>query len=99
MSWNLHTRVRLKKRVVHAFDFESRDFRAPWHAKALAVVVGGYAISAIDLIPDFISVLGYLDDVVILPLSRAAAALIVLLWIVLPGFAGLIAFNDPRRWQ
>jgi len=39
----------------------------PWHAKALAVVVLAYALSPIDLIPDFIPVLGYLDDVLLLP--------------------------------
>jgi uncharacterized membrane protein YkvA (DUF1232 family) len=39
----------------------------PWHAKALALVVLAYALSPIDLIPDFIPVLGYLDDVLLLP--------------------------------
>src|SRR3954471_3569613 len=41
----------------------------PWYAKALAVAVAGYALSPIDLIPDFIPVLGYLDDVIIVPLG------------------------------
>lgn len=39
----------------------------PWHAKALAAFVVAYALSPIDLIPDFIPVLGYLDDVILLP--------------------------------
>jgi uncharacterized membrane protein YkvA (DUF1232 family) len=39
----------------------------PWHAKALGMFVVGYALSPIDLIPDFIPVLGYLDDVILLP--------------------------------
>jgi uncharacterized membrane protein YkvA (DUF1232 family) len=39
----------------------------PWYAKALGVFVVGYALSPIDLIPDFIPVLGYLDDVILLP--------------------------------
>jgi len=41
----------------------------PWHAKALAILVAAYAFSPIDLIPDFIPVLGYLDDAVIVPLG------------------------------
>ena len=41
----------------------------PWYAKAMAVVVAGYALSPVDLIPDFIPVLGYLDDVIIVPLG------------------------------
>jgi uncharacterized membrane protein YkvA (DUF1232 family) len=41
----------------------------PWYAKAMAAFVVGYALSPIDLIPDFIPVLGYLDDLVILPLG------------------------------
>jgi uncharacterized membrane protein YkvA (DUF1232 family) len=41
----------------------------PWYAKALAVLVAAYAFSPIDLIPDFIPVIGYLDDVIIVPLG------------------------------
>jgi uncharacterized membrane protein YkvA (DUF1232 family) len=47
--------------------FACRDVRAPWHARLLAAVVVAYALSPIDLIPDFIPVLGYLDDVLLLP--------------------------------
>lgn len=47
----------------------SRDPRVPWYVKALAFVVAAYALSPMDLIPDFIPVLGYLDDVVLLPLG------------------------------
>jgi uncharacterized membrane protein YkvA (DUF1232 family) len=39
----------------------------PWHAKALAILVAAYALSPIDLIPDFVPVLGYLDDVILVP--------------------------------
>src|SRR5262249_8391753 len=42
--------------------------RVPWYAKALALCVAGYALSPIDLIPDFVPVLGYLDDVIVVPL-------------------------------
>ena len=61
--------ARLIKRDVHALYFAARDRRVPWHAKALALVVAGYALSPIDLIPDFIPVLGYLDDAILVPLG------------------------------
>ena len=61
--------ARIIKRDVHALYFAARDRRVPWHAKALAFVVAGYALSPIDLIPDFIPVLGYLDDVILVPLG------------------------------
>ena len=57
------------KRDGHAICLASRDPRVPWYAKALAVAVAGYALSPIDLIPDFIPIIGYLDDLIILPLG------------------------------
>ena len=60
---------RVIKRDVHALYFASRDPRVPWYAKAAAGAVAAYALSPIDLIPDFIPVLGYLDDLVIVPLG------------------------------
>jgi len=57
------------KRDVLALWLAARDPRVPWYAKAVAVLVAGYAMSPIDLIPDFIPVLGYLDDVIIVPLG------------------------------
>src|SRR5215472_800804 len=59
----------LIKRDVHALYLASRDPRVPWYAKALAIIVAGYALSPIDLIPDFVPVLGYLDDVILVPLG------------------------------
>ncbi|GLC25128.1 membrane protein [Roseisolibacter agri] len=59
--------ARTVKRDVLALWFAARDPRVPWYAKALALVVAGYALSPIDLIPDFIPVLGYLDDVILVP--------------------------------
>jgi len=47
--------------------YAARDPRTPWHVRALAFAVAAYALSPIDLIPDFIPVLGYLDDLVIVP--------------------------------
>jgi len=57
------------KRDVHAIYLASRDPRVPWYAKALAIAVAAYALSPIDLIPDFIPVIGYLDELFILPLG------------------------------
>ena|SRR5690348_7412506 len=51
--------------VYHA----ARDPRTPWYVRALAFAVAAYALSPIDLVPDFIPVLGYLDDLVIVPLG------------------------------
>ena len=61
--------ARAIKRDVHAVWLSARDPRTPWYAKCLAFAVAGYALSPIDLIPDFIPVLGYLDDLVIVPLG------------------------------
>ena len=61
--------ARTLKRDVHAIYLASRDPRVPWYAKALALGITGYALSPIDLIPDFIPVLGYLDDLIIVPLG------------------------------
>lgn len=55
------------KRDVVALWIAARDPRVPWHAKAVAGAVAAYALSPIDLIPDFIPVLGYLDDLIIVP--------------------------------
>ena len=57
------------KRDVLALWLAASDPRVPWHIKALCAAVAGYALSPIDLIPDFIPVLGYLDDVILLPLA------------------------------
>lgn len=57
------------RRDVHAVYVAARDPRTPWYAKLLALIVAAYALSPIDLIPDFVPVLGYLDDAILLPLG------------------------------
>ena len=69
MAEGLKEWARTIRRDVHALYLASRDPRVPWYAKARAVVVAGYALSPIDLIPDFVPILGYLDDVILVPLG------------------------------
>lgn len=69
MGRNLRDWAQALKCDVLALYGASRDPRVPWYAKALAIIVAGYALSPIDLIPDFIPVLGYLDDLVLVPLG------------------------------
>ena len=57
----------------YAIYLAYRDPRVPWHAKAFAALVIGYAFSPIDLIPDFIPILGYLDDLILVPAGIALA--------------------------
>jgi len=63
------TWARSIKRDVVTVYFAARDPQAPWGARLLAALVAAYALSPIDLIPDFIPVLGYLDDLLIVPLG------------------------------
>ena len=71
----VHLTARLRRwaaeitRDVYAVALAARDPRVPWYAKALALAVAAYAVSPIDLIPDFIPVLGLADELVILPLG------------------------------
>ena len=59
------------KRDTVAIWFAAKDKRTPWYARALAILVAAYALSPIDLVPDFIPVLGYLDDLVLIPAGIA----------------------------
>jgi uncharacterized membrane protein YkvA (DUF1232 family) len=60
--------AKLKKQLI-VLHLAYRDLRTPWYAKALVVFIIAYALSPIDLIPDFIPVLGYLDDIILLPIG------------------------------
>lgn len=73
-SDNLKAWARRIKRDGVTLWFAGKNPRTPWYAKALGVFVVAYALSPIDLIPDFIPVLGYLDDVLLLP---------VLIWLAI----------------
>jgi uncharacterized membrane protein YkvA (DUF1232 family) len=121
--------ARALKRDVHAIYLAAHDPRVPWYAKVLAFAVAGYALSPIDLIPDFIPVFGYLDDLIIVPLgiwlilslipdevmaeyrakaseagprpvSKAAAMIIVAIWIfgaAILGWAGFAYWRRPNQ--
>ncbi len=60
--------ARLRREVI-ALWFACRDPRTPWYAKVLTMLIVAYALSPIDLIPDFIPVLGYLDELILLPVG------------------------------
>jgi len=66
-------RARQLKQETYAVYLALRDPRVPWYARLVAACVVGYAFSPIDLIPDFVPVLGYLDDLIIVPLGIALA--------------------------
>ncbi len=61
------------KRDVIALYLAARDARTPWAARIVAFGAAAYALSPIDLIPDFIPIIGYLDDLIILPIAIWAA--------------------------
>lgn len=66
-------RASLLKTEVYALYLAYKDKRTPWYARIFAAVVVGYAFSPIDLIPDPIPILGYLDDLVLVPLGALLA--------------------------
>ncbi|MDT3740214.1 MAG: YkvA family protein [Candidatus Kapabacteria bacterium] len=67
-----HKVKHLKSEVI-ALYFAYSDPRVPWYAKLFIVILVGYALSPIDLIPDFIPILGYLDDLILIPLGITVA--------------------------
>lgn len=69
MLTSLKNRARALKREAYALSIAMRDPRTPWYARAFLALVVAHTFSPIDLIPDFIPVLGYLDDLIITPLG------------------------------
>ena len=73
----LKQRARHLKAETFALYLAARDPRTPWYAKFLVAVIVVYAFSPIDLIPDFVPVLGYLDDLILIPMGIALAIKLV----------------------
>lgn len=73
----LQQQARHYKAEVYALYLAARDKRTPWFAKLLVAGIVAYAFSPVDLIPDFIPILGYLDDLILLPLGIAIAIKLV----------------------
>lgn len=61
--------LRLLKRETLTLYYAARDRRTPWYAKVFVGLTVAYALSPIDLIPDFIPILGYLDEAILLPIA------------------------------
>ena len=73
----LKSRARALKNEASAVYLAAKDPRTPWYAKAVAFVTIAYVFSPIDLIPDFIPIFGYLDDLVIVPAGIALAVRLI----------------------
>lgn len=73
MFAKIKQQARHLKSEIFALYFAARDYRTPWYAKLLVAVIVAYAFSPIDLIPDFLPIIGYLDDLVLIPLGIAVA--------------------------
>ena len=77
MLERLRRKARRLKADTYALYLAGRDPRTPWYAKLLAGAVVAYAFSPLDLIPDFVPVLGYLDDLILVPLGIALVVKLV----------------------
>ena len=77
MFEKLKSRARALKNEAYAIYLAAKDPRTPWYAKAIVFFVVAHTFSPIDLIPDFIPILGYLDDLIITPLGIALAVRLI----------------------
>jgi uncharacterized membrane protein YkvA (DUF1232 family) len=73
MLLKLKQRAKELKRELYALYLAYRHLQTPWYAKVFIICVVAYAISPVDLIPDFIPIFGYLDDLILLPLGISLA--------------------------
>ena len=98
---DLKENARKLKRDVPAVFLAMRRKETPVHAKLLGLLAVGYALSPVDLIPDFIPVLGYLDDVILLPLLVALAVRAIPAGVMEQCRAeaeGLWEGGKPKKW-
>jgi len=96
----LKERARQLRRSITALYLAARHPRTPWYAKVLAVAVCGYAFSPIDLIPDPIPVLGYLDDLLLLPVGVWLTVQLIppSIWAECQAQAKQVEVSGPRSW-
>jgi uncharacterized membrane protein YkvA (DUF1232 family) len=73
MLSSLRAKAKQLERETYALYFAYRDPRTPWYARAFSAFVVAHTVSPIDLIPDFIPIIGYLDDLIITPLGLYVA--------------------------
>lgn len=73
MVQRIKTWAKKLKKMIFLLYFAYKDHRTPWYAKIFSICVVAYAFSPVDLIPDFVPVLGYLDDLILIPLGIAIA--------------------------
>jgi uncharacterized membrane protein YkvA (DUF1232 family) len=93
-AWAWHLR-----REAHALYLAARHPRTPWYAKALAISIAAYALSPIDLIPDFIPVLGLVDEALLLPLAIAGVLKLIPRDVMAESrAAAAIAAERPVSW-
>jgi uncharacterized membrane protein YkvA (DUF1232 family) len=77
MLEHLKAWARTIRRDTHALYLAARDPRVPWYAKAFGLAVAAYALSPVDLIPDFIPVIGLLDEAILLPVAILVAVRLI----------------------
>lgn len=97
MIERLRGRARQLKAETYALYLAYRDPRLPWYAKLVVACVVGYALSPIDLIPDFIPVLGYLDDLILVPAGIALALRLIPAEVMAEARAKA-AGRGPKNW-
>ena len=101
MIEGLKLRARHLKAEIYALYLAYRDPRVPWYARVFVACVVGYALSPIDLIPDFVPVLGYLDDLIVLPLGLSIALRLIPVEVMEDCRAQArerMAGGKPRNW-
>ena len=101
MLEKLKARAKTLKSEIHALYLAARDPRTPWYAKLLIASVVAYALSPIDLVPDFVPVLGYLDDLLLLPMGIYLALKLIPEEVLIDarGRAAELPGNLPKRWS
>ena len=98
---NIKEKANKIKRDIPAVYIALRKKETPWHAKLMALVTVIYALSPIDLVPDFIPILGYLDDIIILPLLIAATIKLIpndILEKWRSESSQLMESGNPKKW-